>query len=100
MNNNKENIGHREALTLLIVLMSGKIFLSFPRDMAVLGETAGWMIVLLSGILSLIGFSFIYFLIRKFPGKNIIEIARMISGPLFGTIIGLAFFLYFLTITS
>jgi spore germination protein (amino acid permease) len=100
MNNNKENIGHREALTLLIVLMSGKIFLSFPRDMAVLGETAGWMIVLLSGILSLIGFSFIYFLIRKFPGKNIIEIARMISGRLFGTIIGLAFFLYFLTITS
>lgn len=97
---NKEGIGHREALTLLIVVMSGKIFLSFPRDMAVLGGAAGWMIVLLSGILSLIGFAFIYFLIRKYPGKNIVEIARMISGSLLGTVIGLAFFLFFLTITS
>ena len=68
--------------------------------MAVLGDAAGWMIVLLSGILSLIGFSFIYFLIRKFPGQNIIEIARVISGPLLGTVIGMAFFLFFLTITS
>jgi spore germination protein KB len=97
---NKEDIGHREALTLLIVVMSGKIFLSFPRDMAVLGGAAGWMIVLLSGILSLVGFAFIYFLIRKYPGKNIVEITRMISGSLLGTVIGLAFFLFFLTITS
>jgi spore germination protein (amino acid permease) len=97
---NNENIGHREALTLLIVVMSAKIFLSFPRNMAVLGEAAGWMIVLLSGILSLIGFYFIYFLIRKYPGNNIIEIARIICGPILGAILGLIFFLFFLIITS
>lgn len=97
---NQENIGHREALTLLIVIMSGKIFLSFPRDMAVFGEAAGWLIVLLSGVLGLIGFSFIYFLIRKYPGKNIVEIARLISGPIVGALVGLLFFLFFLAITS
>jgi spore germination protein KB len=98
--NNKENIGHREALTLLIVIMSGKIFLSFPRDMVTLGEAAGWFIVLLAGIGSLIGFAFIYLLIRKYPGQNIIEIARVICGPIFGSLIGLIFFLFFLTISS
>ncbi len=96
----KESIGHREALTLLIIIMSGKIFLSFPRDMAIFGEGAGWLIVFLSGILSLIGFLFIYYLIRKFPGQNIIEIARVIGGPVIGGVIGIIFFLFFLTITS
>ncbi len=96
----KEHIGHREALTLLIIVISGKIFLSFPRDMALLGEAAGWFIVLLSGILSMIGFLFIYFLVRKFPGQNIIEIARVIGGPIIGGAIGTIFFLFFLTITS
>jgi spore germination protein KB len=96
----KENIGHREALTLLIMVMSAKIFLSFPRNMVFLGEAAGWGIVLLSGILSLIGFLFIYFLVRKFPGKNLIEITRVICGPIIGGFIGLIFFLFFLAITS
>jgi spore germination protein KB len=95
-----ENIGHREALTILIIAMSGKIFLSFPRNMAVLGESAGWIIVLLAGILSLIGFLFIYFLLRKYPGKNIIEIARVVSGSVIGSMVGVVFFIFFLLITS
>lgn len=96
----EEKIGYHEALTLLVITISAKIFLSFPRNMALLGDAAGWIIVLLAGILSLLGYFFISALLRKYPGKNIIQIAQQVGGGFVGKIIGILFFLFFLVITS
>lgn len=94
------NIGHREALTLLVFMISGKVFLSFPRDMILLGDSAGWMIALISGIFSLIGFYFINALVQRFPSQNIIEISYTVTGKFIGTFLGFLIFLYFLVLTS
>ena len=99
-NPNQAQIGHREALTLLIVMMSGKVFLSYPRDMALLGAGAGWMIVLLAGVFSIVGFFFINSLVKKFPSLNIVEIAHQLAGKLFGSALGFVIFLFFLILTS
>jgi spore germination protein KB len=96
----EKKIGTNEALGLLAMMMSGKIFLSYPRDMALLGDAAGWIIVLMAGIFSLLGFYFIYALIRRFPGQNIIEIGHEVGGSIFGTLTGLLMFLFFLILTS
>ena len=93
-------IGHREALTLLVFIMSGKVFLQFPRDMASLGDGSGWIIVILTGILALVGFSFLYALIRRFPSQDIIEICQTLTGNFIGTGAGVLFFLFFLITTS
>lgn len=98
--NHETKIGHREALTLLVFIMSGKVFLQYPRDMVWLGDAAGWIIVILTGILGLVGFSFIYALIRRFPSQNIIEIYRTLTGKFIGTGAGILFFLFFLITTS
>jgi len=97
---NEMKIGHREALTLLVTLMSGQVFLSMPRNMALLGDTAGWMIVLLAGIFSLIGYYFLATLLEKYPDQDILQISQFICGKFLGTIIGTVFFLFFLTISS
>ncbi|HEY8463191.1 MAG TPA: endospore germination permease [Bacillota bacterium] len=99
MENSNHQIGHREILTLLIIMMSGKVFLSFPRDMALLADSAGWLLVLLSGLFSLAGFTIIYALICRFPEDNLLQITRKIAGNAVGTILGLVFFFYFLTNT-
>lgn len=96
----EEKIGYHEALTLLVITISAKIFLSFPRNMALLGDAAGWIIVLLSGIYSLVAYFFLSTLLRNFPGKNIIRISHQIGGEFIGKLIGTAFFLLFLIITS
>lgn len=96
----EEKIGYHEALTLLVIILSAKIFLSFPRNMALLGDAAGWIIALLSGIYSLVGFFFLSFLLRRHPGKNIIQISHQLAGGFIGKIIGVVFFLFFLIITS
>lgn len=98
--NSEEKIGYHEALTLLVIILSAKIFLSFPRNMALLGDAAGWIIVLLSGIYSLVGYFFLSALLRKYPGKNIIQISHQISGSFIGKLIGVLVFLFFLAITS
>jgi spore germination protein (amino acid permease) len=93
-------IGHREALTLLTILMSAKVFLSFPRDMALLGGAGGWIIILLAGIFSLIGFYFLYSLIRKYPSQSIIQISHQLTGSIPGKVIGIIIFAFFLILTS
>ncbi|MGE5582748.1 MAG: GerAB/ArcD/ProY family transporter [Bacillota bacterium] len=98
---NVENkIGHRETLTLLTIMMSAKVFLSFPRDMALLGTSAGWMIVVLAGVFSLSGFYFLYAINRRFPDDSIVVAAKKITGNLFGTFLGLLIFLFALTFAS
>lgn len=97
---NETKIGHREALTLMVALMSAKVFLSTPRNMILIGASAGWLIIILSGIFSLIGFFFIYSLIKKFPNKNIFEISEAITGKIIGKMIGFLFFLFFLVSTT
>lgn len=97
---NKMMIGHREALTLLVTLMSGQVFLSMPRNMALLGDTAGWMIVLLAGIFSLIGYYFLASLLEKYPDQDILQISQSICGKYLGTIVSIIFFIFFLTISS
>jgi spore germination protein KB len=97
---NENKIGHREAMALLTVIISGKVFLSFPRDMALLGDAAGWLIIILAGLFSLIGFYFLNALLTRFPSKNLIEISLKVTGPFFGSIFGLAIFFFFLVMTS
>lgn len=98
--NSEDKIGYREALTLLTIILSAKTFLSFPRNVALRGDAAGWIIVLLSGILSLVSYFFLSALLRKYPGKNIIQISEQVGGGIFGKLIGALLFFFFLAITS
>lgn len=100
MKNEETLIGHREALTLLVTLMSGKVFLSLPRNMALLGDSAGWLIVLFSGLWSLVGFYFLNRLLFKFPDQDIIQISQTVIGRWGGTLTGGVFFLFFLTAST
>jgi spore germination protein (amino acid permease) len=93
-------LGHREILTLLITIISGKVFLTLPRNLILLGDSAGWLIIGLAGLFSLMLFQLLYALIRKYPEDNIFEIARLLSGKYLGTGLGILIFLFFLFDTS
>ncbi len=98
--NNDGKLGYRESLSLLIIIMTGKIFLSFPRDMVLLGQTASWLLVILAGLISLIAFLLLNNLLQRFPNKNILQISSEIFGRSIGTIINCSLFLFFIIITG
>ncbi len=96
----EEQIGHREALIMLTIMLTGKIFLSFPRNLALLGNGAGWIIVLLAGGFSLIGLYFLHQVLKRYPEQNIVEIAQTALGKYLGLAAGLVIFLFFLLLTA
>ena len=98
--NNERKIGYHEALALLTIMMAGKVFLSFPRHLALLGQAAGWLIVLFSGLLSIGAFYFLYTLTQRFPSKTIIEIFHQVAGKILGPIFSMAIFVFFLLSAS
>jgi spore germination protein (amino acid permease) len=53
-------IGETEAVTLLVAVIIGKVFLSLPSAMANQGGSAAWQIILLAGLVTLLLFSFIH----------------------------------------
>lgn len=83
-------IGETEAIVLLTTVMTGKIFITFPNTIVSYGGNVSWLIILLSGCLALILFSFILRFLSKFGGNSFPESAENIAGPYLGTIIVLA----------
>ena len=73
----KTRFGKVEAVFILINIISIQIFLGFPRRMAELGGTAGWIIPIYTLVLSLIFFSVISKLYNRFDGKDILILQSM-----------------------
>ena len=92
-------LGHYEAVAMLTIMMTSRIFLGLPRLMAIIGGTASWLVVTLAAMGALLGYLVLDALLARFPGLDLIQISRRLIGwltPLFG----LLFFLFFLAVTA
>lgn len=93
------HIGWRETAALIITFTSIKVLLAFPRMQAKLGLSAGWMIPVIATALGLLGFGLIAVLMKRFPGKSIVEVSETVAGKYLGTVISLGFFAFFFYLT-
>jgi spore germination protein (amino acid permease) len=66
--------GVTEAICLVTITCTVKIFFTSPAVLVKHVGTAAWYVTLISATTALIGFSFIYLLLKRFPGKNLPEI--------------------------
>jgi spore germination protein (amino acid permease) len=55
-----------------------------PAIVSSLVGTAGWYMTIISACVAAAGFTFIYILLKRFPGKNIIEIFEITMGRILG----------------
>lgn len=93
------HIGWREATALIITFTAIKVLLAFPRMMAKHGLSAGWMIPVIATALGLLGFGLIAALMKRFPGKSIVEVSEEVAGKFLGITISLSFFGFFFYLT-
>lgn len=95
----KIRFGRIEAVFILINILTIQIFLGFPRAMADVGGTAGWMIPLYTLMFSLVFFFIISKLYMSFEGKDILDIAQIAGGTFGRILVGLIFLSsYFLAV--
>ena len=93
--------GVQEAVCLITVTITSKVFFSSPAIIAGLIGNAGWYTTLISAAVALVGFCFIYLLLKRFPGKDIVEIFDITLGRAVGFIFSgiLGIYMFFISVT-
>lgn len=92
--------GPSEAIWLTTFAISAKVFYTSPAIVSSLVGTAGWYMTLISMVVAVIGFTFIYLLLKRFPGKGIIEIFEITLGRYIGFIFSLLLALLLVSISA
>lgn len=91
-------IGVQEAICLVTIAIVNKIFFTSPGYLTRAVGNTGWYMTLIAMCSALVFFTFIYLLLKRFPGKNIVEIydavLGRIGGFLFSFILMASFLLY------
>lgn len=91
----KLEFGSWEARTVLINLVFAQIMLTFPKDMAYLGGSAGWMIPIGITLITIIYFAIVAALFKNVGSMDLVDISEKIGGRVLKVIVGLlvSFFL-------
>ena len=96
----KVKIGTREATAATVYFLSTKLLISFPQHMAEIGQTAAWIVPIISFAVATVGFLVMTALVKRYPGKNIVEASEEAGGPVLGTIASLGYFAFFFSSTA
>jgi len=94
MNNRQGYIGTYEAVCLTSIMMITKIFYTSIAVIVKIEGTSGWYGTLISCMTSLIMFSFIFLLLKRFPHMDITQIFEAVIGRVAGKILTLLFSAY------
>lgn len=89
-------IGVQEAVCLIVIAISNRVFFTAPTVVEQAVGTAGWYMSLISNIISIVFFSFILLLLKRFPGKNLLEIYDLAFGRVIGFMLALIYSVSFL----
>lgn len=92
--------GVQEAVCVVTLTISSKLFYTTPGLLTRYVGNAGWQMTLVSCLVAIIFFYFVYLLLKRFPGKNIVEIFEISLGRFLGFLFSLAFAVAFLLYAS
>jgi spore germination protein KB len=84
--NSEGKIGIFEATCFTSLVMVNKIFFTSVGGIVYQTGTAAWYTTLLSCLVTLVFFIFIYLLLKRFPDKDIVRIYETVLGKLLGSI--------------
>ncbi|NMB96236.1 MAG: GerAB/ArcD/ProY family transporter, partial [Clostridiaceae bacterium] len=90
------NLGPQEAICLITITIVTRVFFTSPSVITRFVGSAGWLMTLISATTAMIIFYLVLLLLRKWPGKNIIEIYELSTGRYIGFIFSFALFAGFL----
>ncbi|NJD02580.1 MAG: spore gernimation protein [Ruminiclostridium sp.] len=78
--------GVTEAVSMVTITISSKALFTTPATFASSVGTAGWYMTFISAAVGIAGFTFVYFLLKRFPGKDIVEIFEITLGRFAGSV--------------
>lgn len=93
-------IGVQEAISLIAITISVKVYFTSPAFVAKAIGTASWYMTLISAVTAMIGFTIVCMLLKRFPGKGLIEAFELSLGRTFGFVFSMTLILFILISTA
>jgi len=90
--------GVSEAVCLTTITTATKVFYTSPSLLIEVLATSSWYMTLISVATAIVGFTFIYLLLKRFPDKDIVEIYKITFGRFAGPVFSLLLALFLLVI--
>ncbi|MCX7746514.1 MAG: spore germination protein [Clostridia bacterium] len=84
-------IGVSEAVSLVVIATSNRVFFTAPTVVEQFTGTAGWYMSILSNAVTILFFTFIYLLLKRFPGKDLLEIFHISFGRIIGFLFSIVY---------
>lgn len=78
--------GLQEAVSMITISITAKVFFTSPGLLANILGTSSWYMTLISALTAALGFTFIYLLLKRFPGQNIVQAYEASLGRFLGFI--------------
>jgi len=94
------SFGPAEAIILLAISNTARIFLPYPRHLAEIGGSAAWMTPFGGLLIALAGIYVMSLVLKNDPGDTIIEITENTLGPVAGTALNLITVIFFLAVSA
>ncbi len=88
--------GFLETVCLMSLILFTKDFYSSIRVVVETNGTAAWYMTLISCAVSLTFFLLLYLLMKRFPGKDLVQVFQLVLGKILGKVVALLFFAYFM----
>ena len=88
--------GPQEAISLITITIVSRVFFTSPGILVRYVGTATWYMTLISAAVAAFGFTFVYLLLKRFPGKDIVEIFEITFGRVIGFVFSAILMLFFI----
>lgn len=92
--------GVTEAVSVVTLSISSRMLLASPAYIARMVGTSIWQMTLISMMTAMVFFAFICVLLKRFPGKNLVEIYDLSLGRIIGFIFSFTLMAFFLASSS
>jgi len=93
-------LGVQEAVTVTVIFLIAKLFLSHQVILYHMGATAAWMLAVLHTLIGLVVFLALAWVLDHFPGRTIIEAGEALLGPYINAIVSVLFLVMILLLTG
>lgn len=92
--------GSAEAVVLLAISMSARIFLHYPAYLTETGGPAAWLTPIGGGLVALLGVLIMGRLLAKSPDKTVVQITEEALGPYLGTAVNFIYIIFFISVAA
>lgn len=93
-------LGVQEAVTMTVIFLVAKLFLSHQIALFHVGATAAWMLPILHGMVGLVIFLALAWVLEQFPGKTLIEAGEALIGPYANMVLSALYFVLIVLLTG